>query len=62
MHALARAHSIQMDAEEAGHLSQEFVDTRAQPHLELHILHAQRHLGHPASLGIRRRVAAAEAP
>ena len=62
MHALARAHSIQMDAEEIGHLSKKFVDTWAQPHLELHILHAQRHLGHPASRSIRRRVAAAEAP
>ena len=49
VHVLARAHRVEVDAEELGHLGEELVYARAQLHLELHVLHRQCHLG----LGIR---------
>ena len=44
VHVLARAHRVEVHAEELAHLGEEVQHARPQLHLELHILHGQRHL------------------
>ena len=64
LHVLARAHRVEVDAEEGRHLAQELVHARPQLHLELHVLHAQGHLvapPRPARRAVVTRAAAAAA-
>mmetsp|Transcript_22331 Transcript_22331/g.55547 ORF Transcript_22331/g.55547 Transcript_22331/m.55547 type:complete len:209 (+) Transcript_22331:216-842(+) len=59
LHILARAHRVQMNGKQRRHLVQEGVHSRPQHHLELHVLHPQRHLplrrARRAFRGARRR-------